>query len=323
MAALDTLDRRIVAALHVNGRATWRQIAHALDQPERTVTRRGNDLLESGTVRIRALADPFVVSGSEPFVVHASCAPGAVWSVAAALARRSEAVVTHILGGSADCHVDLWCPQSRVTTLMLRELGSIPGIERVILSPVLRYVRTLHDWIPPFLAPDAVAKIRPAHEQHHSGSATPSRLDDLDRVIMSDLEEDGRASNESVARRCGVSEATISRRLTTLQGSGALSIRAIVNPSDLGLPIGALLKVKVDQADVSTFEQQLRASPWIRYAALVMGESQFIAELRVPDRTMLLELLTRSDFLTRSSAVDSSLVIETLKQGGLLSPELE
>lgn len=38
---LDSLDRRIVAALQVNGRAGWRRIAAVLDIAERTVAARG------------------------------------------------------------------------------------------------------------------------------------------------------------------------------------------------------------------------------------------------------------------------------------------
>ena len=52
---LDELDRRIVGALQVDGRASWRRIAEVLDAPFSTVNRRGTALLASGAVRVVAL----------------------------------------------------------------------------------------------------------------------------------------------------------------------------------------------------------------------------------------------------------------------------
>lgn len=52
---LGELEQRIVMALQVDGRATWRKIAKVLDEPERTVARHGAALLEDGKVNIAAI----------------------------------------------------------------------------------------------------------------------------------------------------------------------------------------------------------------------------------------------------------------------------
>lgn len=49
------LHRRIVGALQVDGRASWRKIAEVLGEPERTVTRYGTELLESRQVIISGM----------------------------------------------------------------------------------------------------------------------------------------------------------------------------------------------------------------------------------------------------------------------------
>ena len=54
---LDALDRQIAVALQVNGRALWRAIARCLDAPERTVTRRGQAMLDSGVVKVSTNLD--------------------------------------------------------------------------------------------------------------------------------------------------------------------------------------------------------------------------------------------------------------------------
>ena len=55
---LDPLDRAIAVALQVNGRqASWRAIARCLDTPERTVTRRGQAMLDTGVVKVSTYLD--------------------------------------------------------------------------------------------------------------------------------------------------------------------------------------------------------------------------------------------------------------------------
>ena len=44
---LGELDRKLVAALQVNGRASWKQVARAVDATESTVARRGQQLLQA------------------------------------------------------------------------------------------------------------------------------------------------------------------------------------------------------------------------------------------------------------------------------------
>ncbi|MER7185249.1 Lrp/AsnC family transcriptional regulator, partial [Streptomyces hyaluromycini] len=67
---MDPLDLRVIAALQVNGRASWRSVAQALGEGERTVARRGTRLLESGLVRVVGLEN-----FAETVVVRLRCRP--------------------------------------------------------------------------------------------------------------------------------------------------------------------------------------------------------------------------------------------------------
>jgi len=49
---LDEVDRRLIGALQVDGRASPEQLADALELPPRTVTRLLAALLRDGTVRV-------------------------------------------------------------------------------------------------------------------------------------------------------------------------------------------------------------------------------------------------------------------------------
>jgi DNA-binding Lrp family transcriptional regulator len=68
---LDDLDRQIAVALQVNGRLSWRAIGRALDVPERTVTRRGQAMLDNGTVRVSTYLDTTRVGHARPLILTA------------------------------------------------------------------------------------------------------------------------------------------------------------------------------------------------------------------------------------------------------------
>jgi DNA-binding Lrp family transcriptional regulator len=320
---LDSLDRRIVAALHVDGRATWRRIASVLNEAERTVTRRGTQLLASGAVAVHALADPHRIANSEPFIVLATCNPGAVWTAAVGLARRPESVVTHILTGSADCVVDIWCPQSQLSTLLLHEIGGIGGLSRTSVAPILRYIKTVHNWQPGILTEDEIAQLQEIPELGPWPSFSDSpQLSRADRLLLKALTEDGRSTYEELGRISGTSEQTARRRVDALRRSGLLVIRALVDPRLIGLPIGALLRIKTAPTAVENVADALLHSPAVRYAAHLMGEYQLLADVRFPSKSALTEFLVASPWLKHVDAMESSLIIATLKQSGQLTAEL-
>ena len=55
-------------------------------------------------------------------------------------------------------------------------------------------------------------------------------MDELDAKIIAMLQEDGRASNASIARNVGVSEGTVRRRLKRLVDDNFIQVIAMLNP---------------------------------------------------------------------------------------------
>ena len=56
-------------------------------------------------------------------------------------------------------------------------------------------------------------------------------LDEINGQIIDILREDGRSSNASIARRLGMSEGTIRRRLNMLINSGIVKVNVILDPA--------------------------------------------------------------------------------------------
>ena len=70
------------------------------------------------------------------------------------------------------------------------------------------------------------------------------KLDEIDLKILAELQESGRESASNIAENIKVSVPTITERMRKLQESGVIvGFQAILNPSDLGLDVSAIITV--------------------------------------------------------------------------------
>lgn len=307
----------------IDGRATWSAIAEVLKVPERTVMRRGRDLLDSGTVAIHAMADPHRTGRGDPYLVFGSSSPGRSWNVAAALARRPETKTAYSLLGRKDFFCDIWCPEQRRATFFNKELAEIPGLGPVTVAPVLRYIRTLHDWDPAVLTSRQIDALKIPTSGHWPQFTEPARLSSGDRILIEELTTDGRRSYEELARLCGVSEQTVGRKVAAMRERQLLSIRAVFDPAVIGRPVAVFLWLRVRPERVQHVSDLLAAEPYVRYAAVTIGEFQIVAELRLTSKAELLDLMTQASWMSQTESMDSSIILEVLKQSEVLSAELQ
>ncbi|MHB9759061.1 Lrp/AsnC family transcriptional regulator [Streptomyces sp. BYX5S] len=310
-APLDDLDRRIVAALQIDGRASWRRIADVLGEPERKVARRGYRLVESGDVAVRGL----VVRG-ETVILRMNCRPGSVRDAALAAARRPDAIFSYVLAGAADCVAELQCPPEQLGRFMLDEVPALPGLLQQQVSPVLRYFRTVHEWSPGILDAAEVAALGGERQVDRVGLGDVELAPDEEAILRA-LAADGRCTNDELAAVAGVSVATARRRVESLSRAGLVSIRAVVEPALLGLPVQALLWIRTRPGEVEEVGRLLLASPLVRYAAVVMGEHQLLVDVTQPSKAALHSFLTEAPWVRRAEAVQSHLVVEAWKRSGV------
>lgn len=102
------------------------------------------------------------------------------------------------------------------------------------------------------------------------------KLDNIDLRLIEALQEDGRAANIDVAKRIGVGEATIRRRLAALLRDGIIRLRAIPDPLKLGLKYITImgLQVKIDQLD--NVAKKLARNEHVYYLALTAGHFDIV-----------------------------------------------
>ena len=71
-------------------------------------------------------------------------------------------------------------------------------------------------------------------------------LDQIDCQMIELLQKDGRIPNTEIAKRLGVSEATVRSRLNRLIEEEYIQIEAVSNPIKLVYKILGVLRIKVD-----------------------------------------------------------------------------
>lgn len=96
-------------------------------------------------------------------------------------------------------------------------------------------------------------------------------MDELDREIIAILQSNGRASNARIARRIGVSEGTVRRRLKKLISDGVIDIVAVVDAERLGYDTEALVGVQVDPDKVMEVAANLGELPESNWVAITTG----------------------------------------------------
>jgi DNA-binding Lrp family transcriptional regulator len=145
-----------------------------------------------------------------------------------------------------------------------------------------------------------------------------SRLDEIDRKILAELQADGRMTNVELAKRVGISAPPCLRRVRTLEEAGFIrGYHAEVNPRELGFEVQVFAMVGLvsqAEADLSAFETRCRAWPLVRECHMLNGEVDFILKCVAPDLSTFQSFLTEDLTAAENVAsVKTSLVIRGAK----------
>jgi DNA-binding Lrp family transcriptional regulator len=272
---LEELDRRIVAALQLNGRASWKQAASAVGATESTVARRGQQLFESRVVSVTGVLDHLRCGLGISLQVRLRCRPGRATTVAAALADLESTRFVTILTGSADVAAEFVVPTHRdVARILVDELPRPDDVVETESMMVMRKFSAVEEWDTGLLAPDALRILRPdtgITPSHHRDWHEPEQLTEQEFAIAGVLAADGRASYKQIATDVGVSESTAARRVESLVRRGCLRFRTLFEAPLIGLDVEFMQWLSVDPAELESVGVQLAKERSTTYVAATTG----------------------------------------------------
>ncbi len=144
------------------------------------------------------------------------------------------------------------------------------------------------------------------------------KLDDLDRKILRELQQDATVSMDALAKRLGSSKTPVWSRVQKLRKAGVIEKQvALVNPEAIGLEEMFFVAVKTDQHEpdwLNLFASAVQDMPEILEAHRLTGDIDYLLKVQVQspadfDR-FYKELIGR----VKLHNVTSSLSMECLKK---------
>lgn len=144
-------------------------------------------------------------------------------------------------------------------------------------------------------------------------------LDEIDRHILFELQQNGRMTNQELADRVGLTPSPCLRRVRALEESGVISgYAAVVDPESVDLPITAFVHLTLDnhsQDAVARVEEEIASIPDVIEAYLLAGDADYLLRVAVPSLRAY-ERLMRS----RLRGIPSIASIQTTFAMGVTKP---
>jgi Lrp/AsnC family transcriptional regulator, leucine-responsive regulatory protein len=147
----------------------------------------------------------------------------------------------------------------------------------------------------------------------------PTKLDSIDRAILTELQREGRVSNQDLAQRVHLSPSACLRRVKTLEDSGVIAqYVALVNPRAVGkhgISFTIINLESMNTAQLEAFEQAVRDQPEVLDCFYVAGSNDYLIRFAYHDAEDLerfhAEVLMRLPNVARSNSL---LVLRTVKK---------
>ena len=140
-------------------------------------------------------------------------------------------------------------------------------------------------------------------------------IDQIDAKMINLLQEDGRLPNTDIAKRLGISEATVRGRMKRLIEEGYIQIVAVSNPFKLGFEMAGDLYIHVDMKRIEYVISELKKIKELWYIVVTTGNTYINAEFVVKTREELNKLvfdrITKIDGVNR---IDTSIIMKFEKR---------
>jgi DNA-binding Lrp family transcriptional regulator len=142
-------------------------------------------------------------------------------------------------------------------------------------------------------------------------------MDRFDKLILEELQRDGRISNKQLAQQVHLSESACLRRVRALEEDGMIErYVAMVSQSKAGIPGDVLVHIglhREEQSELAAFEEAVRNIPEVMECYLMTGEFDYLLRVVVADMADFERI--HKDELTRLpgvARVNSSVAIRTV-----------
>lgn len=318
---LDALDGKILHALQLSPRASFRRIADVVDAPEQSVARRYRKLHRSGVVRVVGLVNPQVY-GECQWVVRVHAKPDDLPRLADALVRRPEVTHANVLSGWTELVCIVRAPLGETKDGILQRLPRTSAVLRLEVDLILRVFGepASAPWTAYGHTLDAgqAASIQ-QNDETEQRSTSPAAPNEEDQPLFSALAADGRAPHLRLAEHTGWSSARVKRRIAALEASATLAFDVDLLPDRLGFNVNAMLWLTMPPRHLAAVAEEIAAHREIASVVAVSGRNNLLAVVICRDVDDLYRYVAeRLAGIDHIQSYDLSIRTQRLKQAASL-----
>jgi DNA-binding Lrp family transcriptional regulator len=288
--AFDELDKRIIACLRADGRASWTDIARRCGSSVATVSRRGQRLLANNTVQVAVVPTTTHPGRSSMFFLRMACRSGTQAHVAEALAGHPDIRFLALVAGRYDIAAEVCVDTGKsVTGQLMSDILEIDGVEWCETDLIMHEYKVAQDWTWQLLVGETGAVT--VAERH---TCVDSHLDEADQHIVEVMRADGRAGFSVVAGQVGMDETTVRRRFEAMLSCGCITVVTLAPASALGFTSEVLLDISVDPRKLREVSRRLTEFAGVRFVAATLSSSSLLCEMIQPSEDALFGFLTET-----------------------------
>ncbi|TYB56433.1 Lrp/AsnC family transcriptional regulator [Nonomuraea sp. PA05] len=319
---LDEVDRGLLHALQVDGRASFSRVGEVLGVSDQRVARRYRRLRSTGLLRVVGVVDGRRL-GYESWAIRLRCTPDAAVAIAEALGRRPDTFWVHLLSGGTEISAGTLQRTARERESLL--LSKLARTNRVLSVTAHR---TLHTFVGGRVGWQGLAVLSPEQVAHLADGRVYRRREDEqitlgpgDQALLDELSRDGRAGYADLAAATGWSESTVRRRMEQLCSAGALFFDMDVLPALLGYQVEAQLWMSVPPAELDATGRALAGHHEVAFAGATTGPANLTASIVCRDDEALYRYLNDSlGALPAIRHIETAPIIRTVKRAGAVLP---
>jgi Lrp/AsnC family transcriptional regulator for asnA, asnC and gidA len=138
-------------------------------------------------------------------------------------------------------------------------------------------------------------------------------LDEVDRAIIEQLQQDGRLPYTKLGAAVGLSEAAVRQRVQRLVDGGVMQVVAVTDPLSLGRRRMAMIGICCE-GDTAAAAARIGELEDVEYVIITAGSFDLLAEVVVSDDDRLFELLNRIRRVKGVRSTESFVYLRIAKQ---------
>ena len=138
-------------------------------------------------------------------------------------------------------------------------------------------------------------------------------IDQVAKLIIEQLQQDGRRSYAAIGKAVGLSEAAVRQRVQRLVDGGVMQIVAVTDPMTLGFHRQTMIGIKCE-GDLERVADHLANMDEIDYVVITSGSFDVLVEVVCEDDDHLLEILSQVRAVPSVTSTETFVYLKLRKQ---------